>query len=74
MSTADDRFLISSSTALDMTENLVRLLDTMIKNLPESELRWVYNALGNSLRIVDDIMYKITTSSTFDVLPLSDSM
>ena len=68
----DDAFLIPSSTALVMTEHLVYLLDTMIKNLPEFELRMVYRALEHSLRIADDLLFKMSILSTFGMLSPSD--
>ena len=71
-SAPDDAFLVSSSTALGIAENLILLLDTMISNLPEPELRRMRGALGHSLRIADDMLFKITISSTFDTFSLSD--
>lgn len=71
-SAPDDAFLVSSTTALEIAENLVLLLDTMISNLPENELRKMRCALGHSLRIADDILFKVTVSSTFDMFSFSD--
>ena len=72
--TPDDTFLISSSTALGMAENLVVLLNTVVKNLPEPELRQVRGALENSVRLADELLYNIAISSTFEMLTLSDGM
>ena len=70
----DDTFLISSSTALGMAENLVILLNTVVKNLPEPELRQVRGALENSVHLADELLYNIAISSTFEMLTLSDGM
>ena len=70
----DDTFLISSSTALGMSEHLIHLLDTIVENLPEAELRKVRGALERSVRAADDILYNMTISSTFDILTLGESM
>ena len=72
MTSSSDVFLVSSSTALGMAEDLVLVLNTIIRNLPEPELRRVHNALERSVRIADDILCNIAISATFDVLSLSD--
>lgn len=71
---SDDVFLLSSSTALVMGENLVHLLNTVVRNLPESELRKIRDALERSVRIADGLLYNMTISSTFDMLTLSNGM
>lgn len=70
--TSDDAFVISSSAALEMAENLVLTLNTVIKSLPEAELRKLRSALGRCVRISDDILYNMTMSSTFYALTLDD--
>ena len=72
MTSSPDAFLVSSSTALGMAEDLVHILNTIIRNLPEPELRRVHNALERSVRMADDILCNIAISATFDVLSLSD--
>ena len=69
---SDDVFLVSSPTALWMAENLVLVLNTMIRNLPEAELRRMRVALVNSVHAVDDMLCNIAISSTFDMLSVSD--
>lgn len=73
MTSGPDRvFLVSSSTAVGMAEDLVLILNTIIRNLPEPELRRVHNALEHSIRIADDMLCNTAISATFDVLSLSD--
>lgn len=70
----DDVFLVSPSTALGMAENLVQLLHTIVKNLPEAELRQVRAAMEDSVRLADELLYNIAISSTFEMLTLNDGM
>jgi len=72
--TPDDVFLVSSPTALGMAENLVLVVNTMIRNLPEGELRRMRNSLVNSVRLVDDTLCNIAISSTFDMLSVSEGV
>lgn len=72
--TPDDIFTISSSTALGMAENLVLLLNSLVKNLPERELRKVRNALERTVHVADDLLLNITISSGFNMLTLSDGV
>lgn len=68
----DDVFAVSSSTALGMGENLLNLLNTVIMNLPESELRRIRLAMEHSLNLADDLLYSVSASSAFDRLTMSD--
>lgn len=70
----DDVFTVSSSTALAMAENLLLSLNIVVGNLPEIELRKIRDALENSLRVTDDLLFNITICSAFDVLTLGDGM
>ena len=70
--TPNDVFLVSSTTALAMAENLLLVLNAIMGNLPESELRRIRSAMEHSVRVADDILYNITITSTFDVLTLND--
>lgn len=72
MSYTNDTFIVSSSTALSMGEHLVLLVNTVIQNLPESELRRMRSALEDSVRLADDLIYNILISSTFNMLTLND--
>lgn len=72
--TQDDTFVVSSSTALNMGEHLLALLNTVIQNLPEQELRKMREALYQSVSFTDDLLYNISISSTFDMLTVSDGM
>lgn len=72
--TPDDTFLVSSATALGMAENLIIVLNSIMGNLPESELRRVRSAMEHSVRVADDILYNAALTSTFDVLTLNDGM
>lgn len=74
VSALDDVFLVSPFTALGMAENLVNVLNTIIGNLPESELRRLRSAMEHSVRTADEILYNIAITSTFDVLTLNDGM
>jgi hypothetical protein len=55
-----------------MAENLLYLLNTVIGNLPESELRTVRDAVQNSLRVADDQLLNHSISSTFDMLSVGE--
>jgi hypothetical protein len=70
----DDTFVISSSTALGMAEYLLALLNTVVQNLPASDLRRMRNAMDQSVTLIDDLLYSISISSTFDTLTISDGM
>jgi hypothetical protein len=70
----DDAFVISSTTALGMGEHLLSLLDTLIQNLPESELREMRRGLNQSRALVDGLLSNIALSSPFDALTVSDGM
>ena len=72
--TQDDTFVISSSTALGMGEYTLALLNIIIQNLPESELRRMRDALYHSVSLADDLLYNISISSTFDVLTINDGI
>ena len=68
----DDTFVISLSTALGMGEYLVALLNTVIQNLPELELRMMRNTLEQSVALADDLLFNISISSPFDTLTIND--
>ena len=70
--TPNDLFLVSSTTALAMAENLLLVLNAIMGNLPESELRKIRSAMEHSVRVADDILYSTAIASTFDVLSLND--
>lgn len=70
----DDTFTISSLTALGMGEHLLILLNTVVQNLPEAELRKMRSALNRSLTAADNILYNMALSSSVDALTVSDSM
>lgn len=70
--TSGDTLLISSQTALEIAENLVNLVGTVVRNLPEHELRIIQLALEDVARVVDDSLYNLTISSSFDMLTLND--
>ena len=68
----EDTFVVSSSTALGMGEYLLALLNTVVQNLPESELRKMRDALDQSLTLADDLLISISLSSPFDTLALDN--
>lgn len=65
--TAHD-FVVSSSTALEMAEHLLGVLNTIVLNLPELELRSVRNAMGRSVTLADDLLCNLSISSAFEIL------
>ena len=71
--TSDDTFTIPSLAALGMSETLVLLLNAMIRNLPEPELRTLRATLQESVNTADDILYNMMISSTFEMLSVSGS-
>ena len=70
--TPNDPFVVSSSTALGMSEHLLLVLNTIIKNLPESELREVRASLEETANVADDILYNMMISSTFEMLSVNE--
>ena len=72
--TPDNVFTISSLTALGMAENLILLLNSLVENLPERELRKVRDALERTVHIADNLLLNMTISSGFDMLTLSDGV
>lgn len=71
--TAHD-FVISSSTTLDMAEHLLALLNTVVQNLPESELRRIRKAIDQSVTLADDLLCNIRISSAFEMVTTNDGM
>lgn len=65
-------FIIPASTALGVAENLIVALNTMIRDLPEPELRKVRAALEVSTDTADDILYNMMILSTFEMLSFND--
>ena len=72
--TSNDPFVVSPSTAVGMSEHLLIVLNTIIKNLPESELREVRASLEETSNVADDILYNMTISSTFEMLSVNEGM
>ena len=68
----DDIFIISLSTALGMGQHLLILLNTVIQNLPESELRRVHDTMGQSVTLANKLLEKMSLSSTFNTLTVDD--
>ena len=55
-----------------MGQHLLVLLNTIIRNLPESELHRVRNAMGQSVTLADELLEKMSLLSTFDTLTVND--
>lgn len=70
----EDVFVVTSSTGLQMAESLLRLLDTVVGNLPEAELRRIRNAMEHSVRLADDLLFSISISSGFEMLTTNDGV
>ena len=70
----NDVFIVSASTGLEMAENLLLTLNTIIKNLPEPELRTMRDELEVSLYTADDLLLNIIISSDFETLSVSSSV
>ena len=64
--------VVSPSTALGMGEHLISLLDTIIQNLPEKELRKIRSAMAESISLADLVLENLSVSSTFDMLTVND--
>jgi len=69
-----DAFQVSSSTALEMAEGLMRTLNTIIKHLPEHELRTMRDTLEISLYTADDLLIGMTLPSDLETLTINGSM
>lgn len=69
---ANNTFSIPSSTALGVSENLMRLLNDMIPGLPVLELRKLRNELKHTLRVAEEALYIADPSIGFDMLTLGD--
>lgn len=67
-----DDLVISSSTALAISENLLAILNTIIQSLPEHELRKLRSTIEQSVRLADDLLYNLSVSSTFHMLTMND--
>ena len=66
-----DLFVITASTSFRMAENLLRVLESFIQNLPEDKLRRLRDAMEHSVRVADDILFNFSTSA-FEALSVSD--
>ena len=71
MSSPDDPVILPP-TALAIGENLVAILNTIISNLPENELRKMRFAVEQSVRLADDLLYNLSVSSTFYMLNMNE--
>ena len=67
-----DDLVISSSTALAISENLLAILNTIIQSLPEHELRKLRSTIEQSVHLADDLLYNLSVSSTFHMLNMND--
>lgn len=72
--THDDIFILSSYTAVGMAEYLLAILNTVIHNLPEPELRKMRESLDRSVTRADELLYNIAISSSFEMLTVDDGM
>lgn len=63
--------VISPATALGMGEHLVTLLNTVLQNLPERELRRLLPALERSVCLADELINNLSVSSNFDLLTIN---
>ena len=71
MSHRSDLFVLTSSTSFRMAENLLRVLDSFIQNLPEEELRKLRDAMEHSVHVADDILFSFSAAA-FDTLSISE--
>ena len=72
--THDDVFVLSSYAAIGMAEYLLAILNTVIHNLPEPELRKMRKSLDRSVTRTDELLYNIAISSSFEMLTVDDGM
>jgi len=67
----NDVFIVSPSTALEMAEGLMVTLNTIIKHLPEPELRRMRDTLEIALYTADNLLLNVILSSDLDTLTIS---
>lgn len=68
----EDLFVVTSSTALGMAEDLMRLLSTIMENLPEAELRRIRGSLERSINDVDDLLLRRSVFYGFKVFSIGE--
>lgn len=69
--TPNDVFQIPPSTALEMAQGVMLTLNTIIRHLPERELREMRSSLEVSLCVVEDLLLGGTISSSFETLTIN---
>ena len=73
-SVLNDVFIIASPAALEIADSLLDSLNTIIRSLPEREMREMRNKLEVSFYTADDHLLSIMVSSGFDALSINGGM
>jgi hypothetical protein len=69
---ADNAFIVSSATAVSISEHLIHALNNVVVNLPLPELRRVCGDLRRTVRLAEDILYNEDVPPGFDTLSIND--
>lgn len=69
-----DVYVVSSVAALEMAENLLVTVNTIVRGLPESELREMRDRLEVAFYTADDLLLSITISPGLESLTINGGM